>query len=177
MASLWCSRRYRLERSLTLARRTTFLHARAVTPLRRSCKRASKKIWNESLQSSRVPLSYPLLPVLEARFWSAPFCRSWLFMMASCLCLSSMSLALTSSSTHTSDESHSRSLDNGRLELTVVWILVAYMAINTFLIVNITIQRINLKLRLDSPRGVSSRTDFAFKLAPLATSSSTIWIC
>lgn len=61
-------------------------------------------------------LSYPLLPVLETRFWSVPFCLSWLFMIASCLCLRSMSLALTSSSTHTSDNSRSRFLGNGNYE-------------------------------------------------------------
>lgn len=49
-------------------------------------------------------LSHPLLPVLDARLCSVPFCLSWLFMMASCLCFKSVSLALNSSSTHTSEK-------------------------------------------------------------------------
>lgn len=53
------------------------------------------------LSCPNIP-SHPRLPVLEARLCSVPFCRSWLFMMASCLCFRSISLALTSSSIHTS---------------------------------------------------------------------------
>lgn len=45
--------------------------------------------------------SYPRLPALEVRRWSSDF-LSWDFMMASCLCFSSRSLARTSSSAHTS---------------------------------------------------------------------------
>lgn len=71
--------------------------------------------WKLALKSTST-ISYPLLPVLETRFWSVPFCRSWLFMMASCLCFRSISLALTSSSTHRSDKSGTRSLDNGNNE-------------------------------------------------------------
>lgn len=119
--------------------------------------------WKLALRSTST-LAYPLLPVLETRFWSVPFCRSWLFMMASCLCFRSMSLALTSSSTHRSDKSGSRFLGNGNNESNI-------KMINKFS------WKMEKKIPLDSPRGVSSRTDFAFKLAPLATSSSTIWIC
>lgn len=123
--------------------------------------------WKTCSKQHEQP-TYPLLPVLETRFWSVPFCRSWLFMMASCFCFRSMSLALTSSSTHRSDKSGSRLfLENGNHGSNI------HMIINKF----------NSKMGggknppPDSPRGVSSRTDFAFKLAPLATSSSTIWTC
>lgn len=98
MASLWCSRRYRLERSFTLTRRTTLL-------LKQTCCGNSEALNCCDIIfifRSTDPSSYPLLPVLEARLCSVPFCRSWLFMIASCLCFRSISLALTSSSIHTS---------------------------------------------------------------------------
>lgn len=89
--------------------------------------------------------SYPLLPVLDALLCSAPFCRSWLFMMASCLCFSSVSLALISSSMHTSEWNRVNAVKLKIREKSK------------------TQERDGLQV---SPRGVSSRTDLLSKLAP-----------
>lgn len=111
MASLWCSRRYRLERSFTLTRRTTLLLRLKHRNMKH--KTPPPLFWNSSSFSFYYHYcffllwadvhSHPLLPVLEARLCSVPFCRSWLFMMASCLCFRSISLARISSSIHTSE--------------------------------------------------------------------------
>lgn len=102
-ASLWCSRRYRLERSFTLTRRTTLLYRQTRDGNSKALN--GSNIMCSSLYPVRMhPSPYPLLPVLEARLCSVPFCRSWLFMIASCLCFRSISLALTSSSIHTSEK-------------------------------------------------------------------------
>lgn len=106
MASLWCSRRYRLERSFTLTRRTTLLLKQTWCGMKHYT--ALKYIFNFH---STDPSSYPLLPVLEARLCSVPFCRSWLFMIASCLCFRSISLALTSSSIHTSETAKKKKIN------------------------------------------------------------------
>lgn len=97
------------------------------------------------------PSSYPLLPVLDARLCSVPFCRSWLFMMASCLCFSSVSLALISSSTHTSKWNKIKAIEHKKWPKCPHW-------------------RHNILFKAKSlqvlPRGVSSRTDLLSKLAP-----------
>ena len=54
------------------------------------------------IPSPNPSLPHPRLLVLEACLCRVPLCRSWLFMMASCLCFRSIILALISSSTHRS---------------------------------------------------------------------------
>ena len=114
MASLRCSRRYRLERSFTLTRRTTLLdrqtgewNSKVIFSYLDVCHFVPSISLECSFSWANVP-SHPLLPVLEARLCSVPLCRSWLFMMASCLCFRSISLALISSSIHTSDKAAER---------------------------------------------------------------------
>lgn len=97
--------------------------------------------------------SHPLLPVLDTRLCNVFLCLSWPFMMASCLCFNSIILARTSSSVHTSAKQHKQYREAS---------------------CQVTPDQTCGMCRI--PRGVSSSSDLAFKLAPLATSNSTIWI-
>jgi hypothetical protein len=100
MASPSYSFLYRLVLSDRLARRTTFLRGH------RGCWEATS--WRPTRMHAGVHWvpcrTHPRLPALDVLRLRDDLCLSWDFMITSCLCFSSRSRTLNSSSSHRSEE-------------------------------------------------------------------------
>lgn len=99
IASPSYSFRYRLVLSDRLARRTTFL--RGTEEVLGSCGQEPQAGRCRGPRSHRT--THPRLPALDVLRLRDDLCLSWDFMMTSCLCLSSNSRTLNSSSSHRSE--------------------------------------------------------------------------
>lgn len=100
MASPSYSFLYRLVLSDRLARRTTFLKGERGMLEPASGHQMHEHVW-EPLAAQ--PLTYPRLPALDVLRLKDDLCLSCDFMITSCLCFSSNSRTLNSSSSHRSE--------------------------------------------------------------------------